>query len=55
MVNQTENTVVLHFPFEVDYELSTGRYQEKGRDLWVLQSQPGGGWLAVWRTQFFGV
>lgn len=40
-----------HLDFEVDYETSDGRFQEQGRDVYVIKENAHGEKRVVWRTQ----
>jgi hypothetical protein len=48
-VSETADTAVAHCTFAIDYEMHGERFQELGRDLFVLQRE-GERWYAVWRT-----
>jgi uncharacterized protein (TIGR02246 family) len=43
------DTAVATYRYDVDYELSDGRFREKGRDLFVFACNAEGVWRAVWR------
>lgn len=47
--NVVGDTAVVHFEYEMVYELSGEQHRATGRDLWVFQRQ-GETWLAVWRA-----
>ncbi len=43
-------TTVCHMQFDVDYEIESGRFQEKGMEIYVIDSS-GNTPRVVWRTQ----
>jgi hypothetical protein len=44
-------TEVCHLDYRVDYEIDGSRYQEKGRDVYVIMTDASGKKTVVWRTQ----
>jgi|ERR671921_979944 hypothetical protein len=44
-----DDTAVVTFRYEMDYERADGRYRATGRDLWVFARQARE-WVAVWRA-----
>ena len=42
---------VCHLDYRVDYEIDGSRYQEKGRDVYVITTDASGKKAVVWRTQ----
>jgi ketosteroid isomerase-like protein len=44
------DTAVATYRYEVDYEVSEGRFRDSGRDVFVFTCSDEGVWRAVWRT-----
>jgi ketosteroid isomerase-like protein len=48
-IDRWGGTAVARCPFNIDYEIPSGRYRERGVDLLVL-AESDGGWRICWRT-----
>jgi uncharacterized protein (TIGR02246 family) len=49
-VDVVEDTAVISYAFEIDYEMGGQAFQDSGTDLFVLARARDGRWQAVWRT-----
>jgi ketosteroid isomerase-like protein len=52
-VDLASSTAVAVTPYEIDYELSTGRWRGTGKEVLVLE-RDGNDWLVVWRYMAAG-
>ena len=50
-LHEYEHTTVCDMLFEVDYELDSGRYHERGLEVYVIDTS-GSKFNVLWRTQF---
>jgi ketosteroid isomerase-like protein len=48
-VDVVDDTAVVSYGFEIDYEMEGRAYSDSGTDLFVLSRGPAG-WQVVWRT-----
>ena len=49
-VDTVEDTAVVSYAFEIDYEMNGQAFSDSGTDLFVLNRGRDGQWQAVWRT-----
>ncbi len=48
-IDVVDNTAVVSYGFEIEYEMNGQGYTDSGTDLFVLTRAPGG-WQVIWRT-----
>jgi len=49
-VDVVDDTAVVSYAFEIDYEMNGQAFSDSGTDLFVLSRSREGQWQAVWRT-----
>jgi len=49
-VDTVDDTAVVSYGFEIDYEMEGQAFSDSGTDLFVLNRGRDGQWYAVWRT-----
>ncbi|MCB9057140.1 MAG: hypothetical protein H6627_01130 [Calditrichae bacterium] len=45
-----DDTIICHMPFSIDYEIESGRYQEKGMEIYTIMKTDVS-FKIIWRTQ----
>ena len=45
-----DETIICHMQFDIDYEIESGRFKEKGLEIYILK-ETNNAYKIIWRTQ----